>query len=78
MRNEFIYFLNLKLSEFLTTEDRVILKRRMNASLEKCLNIRYVSLPLARIPVVTQFLEHIVPHVHNIQGVYFTLQQLCV
>ncbi len=67
-------FLNLKLSEdsFLATEDRVILKRRMKALLEKCPNIQCVSLPLARIPVVTQFLEYIVPHVHNIECLRIT------
>jgi hypothetical protein len=60
---------DLKLSEdsFLITDDRVILRQRMNALLEKCPNIRCVSLPLARIPVVTQFLEYIRPHVLNIE-----------
>jgi hypothetical protein len=38
----------------------------MNALLEKCPNIRCVSLPLVRILVVTQFLEYIRPHVLNI------------
>jgi hypothetical protein len=65
---------DLELSEdsFLTTEDRVILRRRMNALLEKCPNIRCVSLPFARIPVVTQFLEYIGPHVLNIECLRIT------
>jgi len=60
---------DLELSDdsFLTTNDRVILKRRMIALLQKCPNIRSVSLPFARIPVVTQLVEYIGPHVPNIE-----------
>ncbi len=44
----------------------------MNALLEKCPNIRCVSLPLVRIPVVTQFLEYTRPHILNIECLCIT------